>query len=178
MFTGVCVAVGAAVLTSCNKEEEMINNGPAMEMKVAEPPVVGDTVIIRRTTSKIWYWHLEDPDPGTNRIYKKVCKEGYTKWGICLIVVTRPTLGEDDIHVVTRLDGDGTIRSMEVETANMPLDTKKSFVELLDEGTITFAEDSPITDPELLSLIKTNYIPAGTYPIRLENNNFIITISE
>ena len=130
MFTIVCVAVGAAALTSCTKDDEVINNVPAMEMKLADPPVV-DTVIIRTTTSRIWYWHLEDPDPGTNAIFKKVCKPGYTRLGICLIVVTLPSSGEDDIHVVTRFDGDGTIRSMELETANMPLDIKNSFMELL-----------------------------------------------
>ena len=177
MFTIVSVAVGAAALTSCTKDDEVINNVPAMEMKVADPPVV-DTVIVRESTSQIWYWHREDPELGTNAIYKKVCKPGYTIWGICLMVVTRPTSGEDDIHVVTRFDGDGTIRSMEVETANMPLDAKNSFMELLDKGTITFAENCPIRDPELLAVSETDYIPAGTYPIRLENDNFVITISE
>ena len=178
MLTIATVAIGVASLTSCTKEDEVINNASAMETKVAEPPIVSDTVIVYRTGSKIWYWHHEDPDPGTNAIFKKVCKAGYTRWGICLIVVTLPASDEDDIHVVTRLDGDGTIRSMELETANMPLDIKNSFMELLDEGTITFAEKCPITDPELLAVSETDYIPAGTYPIRLENDNFIITISE
>ena len=178
MFAIACVAVGAAALTSCTKDDEVINNASAMETKVAEPPIVSDTVIVYRTGSQIWYWHREDPDPGTNAIYKKVCKPGYTRLGICLMVVTRPTSGEDDIHVVTRFDGDGTIRSMEVETANMPLDAKNSFMELLDKGTITFAENCPIRDPELLAVSETDYIPAGTYPIRLENDNFVITISE
>ncbi len=178
MFTIVCVAVGAAALTSCTKDDEVINNVPAMETKVAEPPIVSDTVIVYRTGSKIWYWHFGETENGTIIFSEKECKPGYTKWGICLIVVTRPTSDEDDIHVVTRLDGDGTIRSMELETANMPLDIKNSFMELLDEGTITFAGDSPITDPELLAVSKIDYIPAGTYPIRLENDNFIITISE
>lgn len=181
MFAVLSVAVGAAALTSCGKDDEVINDVPAMELKSELPPGGGgdgDTVIIRTTTSQIWYWHLEDPDPGTNAIFKKVCKPGYTRWGICLIVVTLPTSGEDDIHVVTRFDGDGTIRSMELETANMPLDIKNSFMELLDEGTITFAEKCPITDPELLAVSETDYIPAGTYPIRLENDNFVITISE
>ena len=179
MFAVLSVAVGAATLTSCGKDDEVINNVPAMELKVANPPTGGgDTVIVRESTSQIWYWHREDPDPGTNAIFKKVCKPGYTIWGICLFVVTHPTSGDDDIHVVTRFDGDGTIRSMEVETANMPLDAKNSFMKLLDEGTITFAENCPITDPELLAVSKTDYIPAGTYPIILENDNFVITISE
>ena len=179
MLTIATVAIGVASLTSCTKDYEVINDVPAMEMKVANPPTGGgDTVIVRESTSQIWYWHLEEPDPGTNAIFKKVCKPGYTRWGICLIVVTLPTSDEDDIHVVTRFDGDGTIRSMEVETANMPLDIKNSFMELLDEGTITFAENCPITDPELLAVSKTDHIPAGTYPIILENENFVITISE
>ena len=178
MLTIATVAIGVASLTSCTKEDEVINNASAMETKVAEPPIVSDTVIVYRTGSKIWYWHFGETENGTIIFSQKECKPGYTKWGICLMVVTLPTSDEDDIHVVTRFDGDGTIRSMELETANMPLDIKNSFMELLDEGTITFAENCPITDPELLAVSETDYIPAGTYPIRLENDNFIITISE
>jgi hypothetical protein len=47
-----------------------------------------------------------------------------------------------------------------------------------EEGTVTFAVNCPITDPELLAVSENDHIPAGTYPIRFENENFVITISE
>ena len=175
MFTGVCVAVCTAVLTSCTKENEVINDVPAMEMRVALPP---DTVTVTESKMILLYWHLYDAPQGSNFLFIRKCEKGWTKYGICAMSLEKNDPNDEGIHVVTRPNGDGTIGRLEIETTNMPLDTKKSFVELLDEGTITFAEDSPITDPELLSLIKTNYIPAGTYPIRLENNNFVIIISE
>jgi hypothetical protein len=178
MFAVLSVAVGAAALTSCGKDDEVINDVPAMELRLAEPPIV-DTVIVRESNMDIFYWHFDYcEDADGNKVRCMICREGYTIFGVCAIRVSLPTIGDGDIHVVTRLRGDGKIRELEVESANMPLDAKNSFMELLDEGTITFAENCPITDPELLAVSKTDHIPAGTYPIRLENDNFVITISE
>ena len=177
MTVVTALVAGTTIVTSCNKEDEVINDVPAMEMKLAEPPTDNDTVV-GGITSVIWYWHRDEPDPGTNMIFKKTCRAGYTPYGICLIVVTRPTSGEDDIHAATWLDGNGIIKSMEIESANMSSDVKKSFLELVEKGTITFEENCPITAPELLAVSKTDHIPAGTYPIKLEKDNFVITISE
>ena len=174
MFTIVTVAVGAAVLTSCGKDDEVINDVPAMEMKLADPPK--DTIFAHRGGIITLYWHREYPVIGEP--FELRCRVGTTPYGICGVVIVISTSGEDDIHAATWLDGNGIIKSMEIESANMSSDVKDSFLELVEKGTITFEENCPITDPELLAVSKTDHIPAGTYPIKLEKDNFVITISE
>ena len=171
MFTIVCVAVGAAALTSCGKDDEVINDVPAMEMKSDNLPPI-------RTTLKFYVWIEEDTvDSCGNSCRIRKCVPGVCG-EICAVSISKEELDGTGIHVVTKPKGDGTIGGLEIENSNMPSDIKNSFLKYVEKGTITFAVNCPITDPELLAVLTTNHIPAGTYPIRLENDNFVITISE
>ena len=171
MFAIACVAVGAAALTSCTKDDEVINNVPAMEQKNEK---------VHCSTIKFYWWCLTietdrwgNQDSVWNCIPHHIPQES-----LCGVSIEGKITTDPGIVVVTWIETNGRIGNIEINTSNMPLNIKKSFLRYLENGTITFAVNCPITDPELLSLIKTNYIPAGTYPIRLENNNFVITISE
>ncbi len=171
MLTIATVAIGVASLTSCTKEDEVINDVPVMEMKVENLPPI-------RTTLKLYRWiEVEQVDSSGNTYKVKECVlNGYG--AICAISISKEELEGTGIHVVTKPKEDGTIGGLKIESSNMPSDIKNSFLEYVQEGTITFAVNCPITDPELLAVLTTNHIPAGTYPIRLENENFVITISE
>ncbi len=171
MFAIACVAVGAVVLTSCTKDDEVINNVPAMEMKVENLPPI-------RTTLKFYVWIEENTVDSCGNICRiRKCVPGVCG-EICAVSISKEELEGTGIHVVTKPKGDGTIGGLEIEISNMPSGIKNSFLKYVEKGIITFAVNCPITDPELLAVLTTNHIPAGTYPIRLEKNHFVITISE
>ena len=184
MLATATVAIGVASLTSCTKEEESLtNNVPAMELKVqAEPPGNGGGGGGTTITSDaiIMYWHLKkDWDSLGNSYYIKYCAEGRTNLGVCLIIVKRPSSDlEYGTYLLSRIDGNGVLKSLEISTANMSAEEKEDFANLAGEGVITFEENLPISDPELLAVVNVDHIPAGTYPVRMEDENFIITISE
>ena len=184
MLTIATVAIGVASLTSCTKEEESLtNNVPAMELKAqAEPPNDGGGGGGTTITSDaiIMYWHFKkDWDSLGNSYRIKYCAEGRTNLGVCLIIVKRPSSDlEYGTYLLSRIDGNGVLKSLEISTANMSAEEKEDFANLADEGVITFEENLPITDPELLAVVNVDHIPAGTYPVRMEDENFIITISE
>ena len=184
MLAIATVAIGVASLTSCSKEDESLtNNVPAMELKSqAVPPIDGGGGGGTTITSDaiIMYWHIgKDWDSlGRSKLYG-YCAEGRTIYGVCLIVIEAPKFPyTGGIHALSRIDENGIFKSLEISTANMSTEEKEDFANLASEGVITFEDNLPITDPELLAVVNVDHIPAGTYPVRMEDENFIITISE
>ena len=52
------------------------------------------------------------------------------------------------------------------------------FRKYVEKGTVKFVEDCPIEDSKLREILKKDYIPAGEYPIYLEENDYVILLSK
>ena len=167
MFTIVCVAVGAAALTSCGKDDEVINNVPAMEMKNGEIPRFLWTGCVSLRWEEKTYLTME------GYITHRYCTESGDK-EICAVKITPYGPGS----AVTKLDvSGGLIQKIIISTSGMSTDVCELYDSLVENGEIIFHENCPIDDPEVLAVVETNYIPAGEYPISKEGEEFIITIA-
>lgn len=60
------------------------------------------------------------------------------------------------------------------ETVNMTAERRNAYNKFLSKGFIEIKYDCPINDPNLLQLLDTDFIPAGTYPIFLRGNDLVI----
>jgi hypothetical protein len=170
MFTIVCVAVGAAVLTSCNKEEEVINNVPAMEMKVAP----GATTITSAMEISWLHYVLEHYFSG-EPYYREICLEERSK--ITCGISPQHLIATENTVILTSLVEDGIIKVLYIDNTNMSSEERQVFDAYLEDGEIEFREESLIEDPKLLSVVNNNYIPAGKFPIHMEANKYVITLS-
>ncbi len=174
------LVAGTTVFTSCNKEESLTNNVPAMELKNGE----GD-VIVTKTRLLISPWYLfwqtcyRLNSVGKPEAYR-CCLPLYDPYYeypdslICGISVNMPDPGMEVAHMETI---DGKIKKIVLYSSGMETNLKELFLSLVANGTIALFEDSPITDTELLAQLDDDYIPAGEYPIHLEDDNFVITIA-
>ena len=169
MFTIVCVAVGAAALTSCTKDDEVINNVPAMEQKSVEIPRFLWTGCVNLRWECKTYLTME------GYITHCYC----TKAGdgeICAVMITPYEPGSS--AAVTKLDvSDGIIKKIIIPTSGMSTDVCELYDSLLENGRIIFHENCLINDPGVLAVVETNYIPAGEYPISRGSEEYIITIA-
>jgi hypothetical protein len=178
MLAIATVAIGVASLTSCTKEEESLtNNVPAMELKNGEPEILYTPCII---SHEYLFWRVQiiPNNMGGNDTIKD-CVNWYNPYTelpcICAVSIKSPV---QDMELSRLETLDGKIKRIVLYTSGMDGKLKEKFLDLVNKATITFAIDSPITDEDLLAQLDDNYIPAGTYPVRMEDENFIITISE
>ncbi len=174
MFTGVCVAVCAAVLTSCTKEDEMINNGPAMEMKNGEAIVV--PAMWRFDPINLWYRVIRQEDGTSTRVCEHWRLPWMTSSDLCGMVLDAVT---DNGTAVAHMETlGGRITRLVLQSDAMESEIREIYKEFINEGTITFPENCPITDPTIVSTVGIDHIPAGKYPICMEGKEIIITISK
>ena len=176
MFTGVCVAVCTAVLTSCTKDDEVINNVPAMEMKngVKHRLKVHPYFIFWRC------WEEQVPTSDYITIEKCVCDEKLYDPNrplpeICAVSVEMP---DPDVAVAHMETTDGRIDRLVLYSSAMENNLKNRLLELVGIGKITFKEVCPITDPASLEVLNQNSIPAGDYPIIRQGEDFVIIIEK
>ena len=169
MLTIATVAIGVASLTSCAKDDEVINDVPAMEMKNGEIPRFLWTGCINLRWEEKKYQTME------GYITHLRCTEFGDK-EICAVMIT--PYGPGSSAAVTKLDvSDGIIKKIIIPTSGMSTDVCELYDSLLENGEIIFHENCLINDPEVLAVVETNYIPAGEYPISKESEEFIITIA-
>lgn len=169
MFAIVCVAVGTVTLTSCTKENEVINDVPAMETKDGELPRFLWTGCI---TLRWGDAHAVSPDSIVSKTVR--CCEA-KKGIICAVVLTPYGPG----CTISRVDvSGGLIQKIILQTSSLSSDEYEDYCGLVENGTIIFHENCPIVDPEILAVVNEDYIPAGEYPITIENGEIIIAISK
>mgnify|MGYP006969179917 CR=1 FL=1 len=176
MFAVVSVAVGAAALTSCTKDDEVINDVPAMELKS------GSKHILQVHPYFIFWRCWEELAPSSNviMIRKCVCDERlYNPYKplpeICAVSVNMP---DPDVAVAHMETTDGRIDRLVLYSSAMENNLKNRLLELVGIGKITFKEDCPITDPASLEVLNQNSIPAGDYPIIRQGEDFVIIIEK
>ena len=171
------LVAGTTVFTSCNKEDESLtNNVPAMELKNGGPEILYTPCII---SHEYLFWRVQiiPNNMGGNDTIKD-CVNWYNPYTelpcICAVSIKSPV---QDMELSRLETLDGKIKRIVLYTSGMDGKLKEKFLDLVNKGTITFAIDSPITDEDLLAQLDDNYIPAGEYPIHLEDDNFVITIA-
>ncbi len=169
MLTIATVAIGVASLTSCTKDDEVINDVPAMEMKNGEIPRFLWTGCINLRWECKTYLTME------GYITHCFCTEA-GDGGICAVMIT--PYGPGSSAAVTKLDvSGGLIQKIIISTSGMSTDVCELYDSLVENGEIIFHENCPIDDPEVLAVVETNYIPAGEYPITKDGEEYIITIA-
>ncbi len=168
MFAVVSVAVGAAVLISCNKEDESLNNTATMVQKLSGP-VVGNNITVDAGFIMKYWQHFPN---GT-----KECFTGPERDEPCSVVLTALE-ADSSIPVSIKLGLDGIIKSLSINSTDISNEDKPVLDKCVLVGTISFASDSSIEYPELQAVLANDYIAAGTYPIQKINDVYVITISE
>lgn len=179
MFATATVAIGVASLTSCTKEEESLtNNVPAMELKNGEP-TVSYTPMLRHPEYLFWTKCIErNSEGGFDTVW--CCKDLYDpRYPLPLSELCAIRLGvpQPDTEVAHMESIDGMIKRIVLYGSAMNADLKDLFTTLVNNETIIFAEDCFIEEASVMGLASET-IPAGEYPIHLEDDNFVITISE
>ena len=173
MFTVVSVAVGAAVLTSCGKEDEVINDVPAMEeMNGTKDRLMFDPYYL--------YWrYYREVDANGNTVIVRVCDshlyDPYHYTEACAISLNMP---DPDVAVAHMETTGGRIDRLVLYSSAMDKNLKNMFFDLVKIGKITFSVDCPITDPAILEVLEQKFIPAGEYSISKEEDDFVITIAK
>jgi len=176
MLTIATVAIGVASLTSCTKEDEVINDVPVMEMKN------GSKHILEVHPYFIFWRCWEELAPSSNviMIKKCVCDERlYNPYQplpeICAVSVDMPDPAVAVAHMETT---DGRIDRLVLYSTAMENNLKDMLLNLVEIGKITFSVDCPITDPASLEVLNQNSIPAGEYSIIMDGEDFVIIIAE
>ena len=172
MFTIVCVAVGAAALTSCTKDDEVINDVSAMETKSEE-------LILkawRFDPINLWFRIIRQEDGTLIRVCEHWRYNWMTTSDLCGMVLDEQR--DNDVAVAHMETLGGRITRLVLQSDAMEPEIREIYNDFIGLGAITFSENCPITDPKIVEAVGVNNIPAGEYPIRLENNNFVIIISE
>ena len=172
-------AAGAAILTSCNKEDEVINDVPAMEMK----NVIDDTKTHYVYHPNLLFLYCRN-EKNANGQLDTICEcvglynpeidlQYYEICGTSL-----DPKEEGDVAVAHMETTDGKIDRLVIYGASMDKNLKNLYLEHIRSGRITFTIDCPITDPEILKVLKQNFIPAGDYPIIRQGEDFVIIIEK
>jgi hypothetical protein len=176
MFAVLSVAVGAAPLTSCGKDDEVINYVPAMEMKngVKHRLKVHPYFIFWRC------WEELAPSSNVITIRRCVCDQSlYDPYQplpeICAVSVNMP---DPDVAVAHMETTDGRIDRLVLYSSAMEDNLKNMLLDFVGIGKITFSVDCPITDPASLEVLNQNSIPAGEYSIIMDGEDFVIIIAE
>ena len=169
IFAIATVAVGAVVLTSCNKEEESLNNEPAMVQKSGSVIENAEKILIAKI--RLEYRHY---DP-INKV--EICTYRPKSLEFCNMELAVSN-HDFSFPVSIKMDQNGVVKSLLINETDMPLEDKPIFEDCVTVRTISFASDSPILDSELKEVLANDYIKAGTYPIQKLDGVYVITISE
>ena len=121
------------------------------------------------------YWWTGDP-------YEHACIDYTVTDSLCYIILGCEDLNSFPVDVDIDIDfnnNQGTLTQILIPQSSLStMALQKRFEDYLTRGFISFAFDSPIDDNELLSVLTSDYIPAGSYPISLSDTTIVITISE
>ena len=175
MLTIATVAIGVASLTSCTKDDEVINDVPAMEMKNGVKKYEIHPYFM------FWRcWEEQVPTSDYITIEKCVCDEKFYDPNrplpeICAVSVEMPDPAVAVAHMETT---DGRIDRLVLYSTAMENNLKDMLLNLVEIGKITFSVDCPITDPASLEVLNQNFIPAGEYSIIMDGEDFVIIIAE
>lgn len=167
MFAIACVAVGAVVLTSCNKEEESLNNEPAMVQKSGSVIENAEKILIARI--RLEYKQVDKN--GREYCYYRPKKREFCNMDLAV------SYHDFSFPVSIKMDQNGVVKSLSINEIDMPSEDKPTFEDCVLAGTISFASDSPISDSALQAVLANDYIAAGKYPIQKINDVYVITIS-
>ena len=174
IFAIATVALGAAALTSCTKDDEVINNVPAMEMKNGEAIAV--PAMWRFDPINLWYRLIRQEDGTLIRVCEHWRLPWMTSSDLCGMVLDAVT---DNGTAVAHMETlGGRITRLVLQSDAMESEIREIYKEFINEGTITFSENCPITDPTIVSTVGIDHISAGKYPICMEGKEIIITISK
>ena len=163
------LAAGAAILTSCNKDDESLNNEPAMELKSGSAIENTEKILIAKID--LFYKQIDKTNGSEYCAYRPKTLE------FCYVDLA---ISEHDFSfpVSIKMDQNGVVKSLLINETDMPLEDKPTFENCVTVGTISFASDSHILDSELQTVVANDYIEAGTYPIQKVDGVYVITISE
>ncbi|MBR7168567.1 MAG: hypothetical protein IKD33_07140 [Bacteroidales bacterium] len=163
------LAASAANLTSCNKDDESLNNEPAMVQKSGPGIENAEKILIAKI--RLEYRHY---DP-INKV--EICTYRPKSLEFCNMELAVSN-HDFSFPVSIKMDQNGVVKSLLINETDMPLEDKPTFEDCVTVGTISFASDSPILDSELQTVVANDYIEAGTYPIQKLDGVYVITISE
>ena len=164
------LVAGATMVTSCNKEDEFVNDVPIMKPKVADRITEVESAVVYS-----WLHYVEEPNGAGGVFYREVCLESRSK--ITCGISPQHLITTENTVILTSLVEDGIIKTLFIDSTNMPKEDRLIFENYVESGVIKFIENSPIKDPKLLKVVKNNYIPAGVYPIIKEGSSFVINLS-
>lgn len=108
------------------------------------------------------------------------CEKDNNDNGLTANVQPKISYTHDDFgtELVTFITDGATIITLHFNVKKISYETEKMFSNCLEKGFIEFEKDCFIKDPKLLDVIEEKYIPAGKYPIYLEEDNYVIEISK
>lgn len=148
----------ALLCISCSKTEQQ----PVQGFKSTE-----STASVRSNAKQTLclYWWTGDP-------YEHECIDYTVTDSLCYM-----TLGCEDLYslaVDLDIDDDmGNLTAIRIPVSSLNPAQRTAFGMYLDRGFISFADDSPIDDGNILG----DNIPAGNYPISMVDSTFVISIS-
>ena len=173
MLTIATVAIGVASLTSCTKDDEVINDVPAME------EVNGSKDRLMFNPYYLYWRYYQEVNANGDTVLVRVCDshlyDPYHYTPACGISIDMP---DPDVAVAHMETTDGRIDRLVLYSSAMDKNLKNMFLDLVGIGKITFSVDCPITDPASLEVLNQNSIPAGEYSIIKNGEDFVIIIAE
>ena len=171
------LAAGATMVTSCEKEENEVSTSN-VETKIGDPNY---TQYLVDPYHLFWRLRIDVNEYGEkdsiwycdSLIHMNM---DVSDFEICAVSLNKP---EDAAAAVLSVN-EGRIKKLVLFGDSMIQCLYDKYVFFEDQGVINFDNNCIITDREILSKLKdeSNYIPAGEYPIYMEENNFVIIIEE
>ena len=166
------LVAGATMAISCSKESEdaVSDNISTLKAKAVDQETIVSTVNFS------WLHYYEFKDALGNVQFQEVCLKEHSKI-ICSLSPQTIITTENSV-ILTSLVEDGIIRRLYLAKKTMPKELDDVFRKYVEKGTVKFVEDCPIEDSKLREILKKDYIPAGEYPIYLEENDYVILLSK
>jgi hypothetical protein len=158
------IIFAALAIAACSKKEHEVSTNAPSTQETTTPK----TDIVYKVSSVCMYWRHDwesDTEACQNRLVYEV---------FCYMTVGC----EDEFSRVAYVAIDplsNSVKIIKIPFDLLPPSYQDWFVQQISAGYITMSEDSPIDDEDILAVCPSGYIPAGTYPITLENG--YVTIS-
>ncbi|MBR5831702.1 MAG: hypothetical protein IKY79_03715 [Bacteroidales bacterium] len=163
------LAAGIAFFASCEKD----NNDNGLTTNVQ--PKISYTHVESSFLKLWWFKYIIKNEDGEDEIIWKCIEHHNPQGKLCAMGIVPYDFGTELVTFIT--DG-ATIITLHFNVKKISSETEKMFSNCLEKGFIEFEKDCFIKDPKLLDVIEEKYIPAGKYPIYLEEDNYVIEISK
>ena len=156
----VIIACVALLCFGCSKQKEESDtlNTPVTENGTKDFPYPWDACI--------WWWDGHD------------CYHWQLSDSICYVSLADTCMDSPVVPILLSYNEGHISEMIIVDVYSLPEDYSNAFLSFVEAGTITFREDSYVYDEDLIYELTYDYVPAGTYPIRLSDNNSVITIPD